>query len=234
MSARPRSAQFPLPFGHRSSRSGEDFLVAPCNGEAVAWIDRWPDWPGAALVVAGARASGKSHLASVFAARTGGRFVTPEALVATPPAELAVAGVPLILDDAEAAAGRRDTEQALFHLLNHLAPTRGRLLMTAAEPPARWPVELRDLSSRLKAVPVATVGSPDDALIGALLVKLFADRQLQVTAEVIPYMVARMERSFAAARDLVAIVDARALAERRAVTLALVRETMRDLPPSRG
>lgn len=226
MTERPRARQFPLPFGHRPSLQGEDFLVAPSNVEAVAWIDRWPDWPGSSVVLVGARAAGKTHLASVFAARTAGRAIGRAALLDTPPADLSAGGVPLILDDADAMMGAPEAEQALFHLLNHFAPERGRLLMTATVPPARWHVVLRDLSSRLNALPVATIGAPDDALMAALIVKLFADRQLQVGADVVPFMVARMERSFAAARALVAEVDARALAEGRAVTLALVRAVM--------
>lgn len=228
MTTRPRAGQFPLPFDHRPSLSGEDFLVAPCNADAVAWMDRWPDWPAAALVLAGPGASGKSHLASVFAARTGGRPVTAADLVELPAAELAAGAAPLIFDDADAAMGRAEAEQALFHLLNHIATVRGRLLMTGTVLPARWPVDLKDLASRLKALPVAVIGFPDDGLMAALLVKLFADRQLQVAADVIPYMVARMERSFAAAREIVAEIDSRALAERRAVSLALVRDVMRD------
>lgn len=219
-------SQFPLPFDARPSLGGEDFLVSPCNAAAVAWIDRWPDWPGPALALAGARASGKTHLAAVFAARTGARAIDIAAVRETVPGELAHAGVPLVLDDAEGVAGDALAEQGLFHLLNALAGTTGRLLLTGVEPPARWPVRLRDLASRLAALPVAEIGAPDDALMAALVVKLFADRQLQVGADVVAFMVARMERSFAAARTLVAAVDARALAGRRAITVPLVRETM--------
>jgi chromosomal replication initiation ATPase DnaA len=221
-----RASQFPLPFDHRPSLGGEDFLVSPCNSAAVAWIDRWPEWPGPALALAGAGASGKTHLASVFAARTDGRLVDAARLAATPPAELAEAAAPLILDDADRLAGDEAGERALFHLLNYLAGQKGRLLLTGALPPARWKVALPDLASRLGALPVAEIGAPDDGLMGALLVKLFADRQLQVGADVIAFMVARMERSFAAARALVAAVDARALESRRAITVPLVRAVL--------
>lgn len=229
MSAPPRAVQFPLPLGHRPSLGGEDFLVAPCNAEAVAWMDRWPDWPGPALALAGARASGKTHLAAVFAARTGARLLAPGALAASG-AERAEGRAPLILDDADAIAGDARAERALFHLLNHLAGERGRLLLTGAQPPARWGVGLRDLASRLNALPVAAIGAPDDALLGALLVKLFADRQLQVGAEVVAFLTPRMERSFAAARALVDALDARALAGKRAVTVALAREVLETHP----
>jgi chromosomal replication initiation ATPase DnaA len=221
-----RTGQFPLPFDARPSLGGEDYLVSSCNSAAVAWIDRWPDWPGPSLAIAGARASGKTHLASVFAARCEARPLSVIELCATPASELAAPATPLVFDDAEAVAGRDDAEQALFHLLNALVGMKGRLLLTAALPPARWPVRLRDLASRLAAIPVAEIGAPDDALMGALLVKLYADRQLQVAADVVAYMVSRMERSFDAARSLVAAIDARAMAERRSITIPLVRAVM--------
>jgi chromosomal replication initiation ATPase DnaA len=183
-------------------------------------------------VIAGARAAGKTHLASVFAARSGGQAIAPKDLIETPAAELATIGA-LILDDAEGVVGDAGAEQGLFHLLNHLAASpleggRGRLLMTAIQPPARWGVGLRDLASRLNTAPVATIGALDDALISALLVKLFADRQVRLGAEVIPYLVARMDRSFEAARALVAALDVRALAEGRAVSIALARSVMEE------
>lgn len=222
-------SQFPLPFDARASLGGEDFLVGACNAEAVAWIDRWPDWPGPALAIAGARAAGKTHLAAVFAARTGAQRVAVADLREDVVGDLAALDVPLVIDDADAVAGDDAAQRALFHLLNAVAGGKGRLLLTGALPPARWRVGLRDLASRLAALPVAEIGAPDDALIGALVVKLFADRQLQVGAEVVSYMVARMERSFDAARALVAAIDARAMSERRAVTVPLVRETLDDL-----
>jgi chromosomal replication initiation ATPase DnaA len=218
--------QFPLPFDHRPSLGGDDFLVGQCNRAAVAWIDRWPEWPGPALALAGAGASGKTHLAAVFAQRTSGRSIDAATLAATPPLELAEESVPLILDDADRLAGDSVGERALFHLLNYIAGQKGRLLMTGLVPPARWKVALPDLASRLGALPVAEIGPPDDDLMAALLVKLFADRQLSVGAEVVTFMVARMERSFAAARALVAAIDARALGARRAVTVPLVRDVM--------
>lgn len=222
------SGQFPLPFDHRPSLDGDDFLVSPCNAEAVAWIDRWPEWPGPALAITGAPGSGKTHLASVFAERAGARPVTVADIAATPPADLTRGADALICDDADGVAGDGAAEQGLFHLLNHLAGRKGVLLLTAREAPARWSIALRDLGSRLNAMPVAVIGAPDEALMAALLVKLFDDRQLRVGAEVVSYLVARMERSFAAARTLVAAIDARALAERRPVTLAIARAVLAE------
>ncbi|MGE0652502.1 MAG: DnaA/Hda family protein [Alphaproteobacteria bacterium] len=223
-----RGSQFALPFGHRPSLGGTDFLVSSCNSDAVAWIDRWPDWPGPVLALVGPPASGKTHLASVFAARTGAVWVDLGQLAASAPAELAASASPLIIDDAHSVAGNVGGERALFHLINYLAGQTGRLLLGGGLAPARWNVRLPDLASRLNTLPVAEIGPPDDELMAALVVKLFADRQLQVGMDVVLFMVARMERSFEAASALVAAIDARALESRREVTVPLVREVMEE------
>jgi chromosomal replication initiation ATPase DnaA len=134
----------------------------------------------------------------------------------------------LIIDDAHLLMGNGACEQALFHLLNQVHGSKGRLMLTGDVPPARWPVSLGDLRSRLGAIPVAEIGLPDDGLMAALLIKLFADRQIHVAADVIRYLAARMERSFEAASLVVAAIDRRALAAGRAVTIPLVRDVLAE------
>jgi len=219
--------QLPLPLPLRPSLGGDDFLVAPCNEAAVRWIDRWPDWQTPALAVAGPAGSGKTHLASVWAAASGARFIDGAEL-ARPEGGLALGPGPMILDDADRLMGRDGEEQALFHLLNTLHGLKGRLLLTGTEPPARWPVRLPDLRSRLGAIPVAEIGVPDDALIAALVVKLFADRQLHVGVDAVRFLTRRMERSFEAASSLVEAIDRRALSRGRAVTIPLIREVLAE------
>lgn len=223
--------QLTLEFAHRTALGGEDFLVARSNAQAVAWLDRWREWPSALLVVHGPPASGKTHLARVFAAETGARAIAAADLIVDgAPARLAHAAPALVIDDADTMMGA-DLEEPLLHLVNALAESGCRLLLTAARPPARWPVRLPDLGSRLRAAPVVAIGAPDDALIAAVLVKHFADRQLKVEADVVGYMVKRMERSMEAARELVAAIDALALAERRNVTVPLVRRAIGRTTP---
>ena len=222
-----KAGQIPLPLPHRPSLGGEDFLVAPCNADAVRWIDLWPDWPGPTLAVVGPAGSGKTHLASVWAATSGARFIDPGEL-ARPQWVSETGDGALIIDDAHLLMGDGACEQALFHLLNQVHGSEGRLMLTGDVPPARWPVSLGDLRSRLGAIPVAEIGLPDDGLMAALLVKLFADRQIHVAADVIRYLVARMERSFEAASLVVAAIDRRALAAGRAVTIPLVRDVLAE------
>ncbi len=212
-------AQLPLELGHRASFSGEDFLVAPCNQAAVAWLDRWPDWPGPGLAVHGPAGCGKTHLAHVFQARSAARLLMP--------GDLSLATAPQLLAGATAAildGGPPLDERALLHLYNYIAESRGHLLIVAREAPARWAVQLPDLASRLAALPAVRIDPPDDRLMEALLIKLFADRQLAVAPEVVTYLSLRVERSFEALRRVVGLLDRESLARRRAVTLPLARE----------
>ena len=214
------SEQLALEFEPRTALGADDFLVAPCNQDAVAWLDRWPDWP--ALTIHGPAGCGKTHMAHVWRARSGARIVGP--------AEIAGliapgGGTCWIVDDVSASLD----ERTFLHFFNMVAEGGGHLLMTARTAPARWPIALADLRSRLVAAPAVAVGRPDDGLIGAVLAKLFADRQLSVGAEVLSYLLARMERSFAAAHALVATLDRHALAARRAITIPLAREVMEKL-----
>ena len=208
-------AQLVLDLGHRPALGREHFLVAPSNEAAVGWLDRWPDWPAPALLVHGPPGCGKSHLVEAWRARSG-------ASVERDPARLGEARVRVLaLDDAD-----RMSERDLLHLYNIVAEARGQVLLTAPRPPALWEVRLPDLRSRLLAAPSVAIGAPDDALLGAVLVKLFADRQLQVGAEVIDWLLRRIERSFAGARDAVARLDAAALVLKRPVTVPLAREVL--------
>ena len=166
----------------------------------------------------GPEGCGKSHLAQVFLARTGGRLVT------VPDAGAVVAGQAYVMEDLDRAPSL--DEEALFHLFNALKSAEGRILVTARTAPSRWDVRLADLASRLKGSPAVEITAPDDALLAALLVKHFSDRQLRVDAEVVAYMVPRMNRTFQAAADLVAAIDAEALARKRAVTVPLVRKVL--------
>ena len=213
--------QLTLDLGHRAALGEADFLVAPSNAEAVAWLDRWPDWPAAALSLYGPPGCGKTHLARVFAARSGARLVVAEALVTDSVPGLLAGARAVVVDDSD-----RALPEPLLHLHNLLAERAGQLLLTAREPPARWPRSLPDLRSRLAAAPTVAVAAPDDALLAAVLVKLFADRQLAIGNEVVMFLLRHMERSFEAARQLVADLDTAALSAQRKITIPLVRAVL--------
>src|SRR4051812_21528169 len=191
--------QLALTLGHTESFAREDFLAGPSNQDAPALIERWPDWPARTLLLIGPQDSGKSHLAAIWAQAAGARFAAARALdSADLPAELTTGA--LVVEDL--ADGKFD-ERALFHLLNLAREEDAYLLITARSQPTTWRTKVPDLASRLRALPALALSPPDDALLRAVIVKLFADRQLAVEEGLISYLASRIERSFAAARAAV-------------------------------
>ncbi len=224
--------QLALDLGHRPALGQGDFLVSDSNADAVAWLDRWPDWPAGGLALWGPPGCGKSHLVNVWRARSGARLLTADDLIAAPQALLEKGAAHIVLDCAGIALAESG-DRALFHLYNLLREAGGTLMLAERRPPARWTIGLADLRSRLVALPAVEVMAPDDDLIAGLLVKLFADRQLGVDRPVIDYLAARMERSFDSARQLVDAIDRDALSRRRRITVPLVAEVLRGSDPER-
>jgi len=213
--------QLPLDLGHLPALGRADFLIAPCNAAAIAWLDRWPDWPAPALALFGPAGSGKTHSAHLWRSRAAAVLIDPRDLTPDRLPDLLAAARAAVVDEAE-----RADEETLLHLYNLLAERGGHLLVVSRQPPSRWEIKLADLRSRLVALPAVAVAAPDEALLGALLVKLFADRQLLVGEEVIAYLLVHLERSFAAAQLAVAALDQAALARGRAVTVKLARQVL--------
>ncbi|MDT3686209.1 MAG: chromosomal replication initiator DnaA [Pseudorhodoplanes sp.] len=222
MPAAPR--QLALALDHVENLTRDDFLVGPPNDSALAMIERWPDWPSRVIALVGPAGSGKSHLASIWAEQSGARFLSARALPETHlPTALATGA--LVLEDID---DNDLDERAMFHLLNLVRQDQAWLLLTARTPPTQWRIALADLASRLRAVPALTLSPPDDALLRAVIVKLFADRQLAVDENLVGYLVSRIERSFAAARAMVTLLDQEALVRKRPVNRALATEVLRD------
>jgi len=218
--------QLPLDLGHRAAMGERDFLVAPCNKDAVAWIDAWPRWPAPLLVLYGPKGSGKTHLARVWCGKSGAILCPPTVLAQPDLRDLLSRHRGLAIEFDGPAGPAATWEEPLFHLYNLARELGGFLLITAPGAPATWQIGLADLRSRIAAAPSVGIGMPDESLLGAILVKLFADRQIEIDAGVIPFVLARIERSFAAVQALVERLDQTSLAERRRVTVPLARRVL--------
>jgi len=216
----PKQLTFDLPLDPRFG--AEDFLVSPSNEQAYGLIESWPDWPDTILLLIGPRGSGKSHLASIWA--TNARAWTVDAR------EITQDKVPHLISNGALAIedmdrGERD-EAALFHLLNLARERKASILITSETPPDRWGLRTPDLLSRLRLAPGVSLEAPDDALLKAVLVKLFVDRQLVVDTSVVDYISLRIERSLAKASELVALLDKEALSRGRRVSRAIAAEIL--------
>lgn len=218
----PRQLAFALP--HAESLSRDDFLEGSANAEALGLIDGWPDWPNRVMLLAGPEGSGKSHLAAIWAEEAGARSTMAHALTAaTVPGALATGAV--VVEDLTPDSF---DERALFHLLNLAREDGAYVLITARIVPVAMEIGLRDLRSRLRAVPVVQLKAPDDHLFKALIVKFCADRQMAIDEGTLNYVASRIERSFVAARQTVELLDSEALRLGRPVTRALAAELLRE------
>ncbi len=222
-----RQLSFDLP--GRTALGRDDFFVSPANANAVAMVEGWQNWPARKLMLIGPRAAGKTHLAHVWANLSGAQIV--------PAASLAQADIPSLaqttvaVEDCDRITGDANIENALFHLHN-LALAEGQtLLFTAARPPADWSLGLPDLASRMQGTPSIHITEPDDALLGAVLMKLFSDRQLAPTPATLPYLVSRIDRSFEAATRIVNALDLTAMEARRPITPRLAAEVLDKVEP---
>ena len=218
----PRQLAFALP--HAESLTRDNFLEGPANAAGLALVDSWPEWPNRLMLLVGPEGSGKSHLAAIWAEQAGARATSAHALTTdSVPAALTTGA--LVVEDLNPP---EVDERALFHLMNLAREDEAFVLITARLPPSAFLIELRDLRSRLRAVPTVSLLPPDDALFRALIVKFCADRQMAIDESVVSYLATRIERSYAAARRAVELLDSEALRLGRPVTRALAAELLRN------
>lgn len=218
----PRQLSFDLPV--RQALGRDDFFVSPANAAAVALIEGWQGWPARKLLLTGPEGAGKTHLAHVWAALSGATIIGAASLARADMPTLAAGHV--VVEDAQGIAGDGPCEEALFHLHNLTLAEGHSLLITARGPARRWGLALPDLASRMEGTPAATLDAPDDDLLAAVLMKQMADRQLSPSPGTIPYLVRRIDRSFAAARDTVELLDKAALERHVPITRALAAKLL--------
>ena len=221
--------QIPLDLGMRRALGRRDFQIGASNLAAVKLIDRWPDWPTPLLIISGPPASGKSHLAAVWRETTQAEFIRPEMLLSSTAEQIAETGKHLIFDGLDPWLGDRQAETTLFHLYNIFGSEKRGILATMRMTPTQAGFAVADLASRVRSSLAAQIQPPDDMLLASVLIKLFSDRQLVVTNDVIQYVLPRMERSFAAAHDIVDRADRRALSQKSGISLPLMRHVMAEI-----
>jgi chromosomal replication initiation ATPase DnaA len=215
-----RQLAFTLPPVQGLTRA--DFTVSEANYQALAAIESWRDWPTGRMIVVGPEGSGKTHLAHIWADLAGAAMIPANALEQ---ADIAAASENAVVVE-DCGTMTPAVQEALFHLHNLLAQNAQPLLITALQPPRDWGLTLLDLLSRMQAAPLCRLAEPDDRLLGAVLAKLFADRQVTIPPTLIPYLLLRMDRSLAAARALVEALDSASLARQVPVTRTLAAEVL--------
>ena len=218
-------AQLPLDLGVEPRFGREDFLVGPSNEGAYGLIDLWPDWPARVLLVIGPKGSGKSHLSAIWAEMSGARTLAGRTLGNSDPNALVNAGA-MVIEDLDQGPLHEPT---LFHLINLISEKQAYLLITARTMPDIWNLKTPDLLSRLRLAPALIIEAPDDALLRALIVKQFLDRQIVVDTSVVEYLLTRIERSFSGVAAVVEALDREALALGRRITRNIAAKVIERL-----
>ncbi|CAJ1391675.1 unnamed protein product [Effrenium voratum] len=218
--------QMLLDLGRAPSLTREDLIVTDANRDAAALVDRWPEWASPFAAVAGGPGSGKTHLASVWRSVSGAHAMADPRRPSAADLDAAQAGTPVLCDGL---APDGLDEAAFFHLLNAVRGSGGSILITAETAPSGWVLATPDLASRFRAATVASLGLPDDDLLRAVAVKLFADRQVAVDPAVVAYLLPRLERSLSALADIVVRLDEVALARKMSITRPLAAEVLREI-----
>ncbi len=221
--------QIPFDLGARPAFGRGAFHIGQSNAAAVGWIDRWPDWMAPVLILQGPAASGKSHLVAVWQEKSQAEKINPAWLTQKSADELFFMGEALVIDGLDPWLGDREAETTLFHLYNMLKEEQRTMMLTMRMAPSATDFVLPDLASRFRAAPGVSIHAPDDMLLASILIKLFSDRQLTISDDVVTYLLPRMERSFAAAQELVKRADNRALSEKRAISVPLMRQVLSDM-----
>ena len=226
-------SQLPFNFAHHTYMGKDDFVVSPCNAEAFALIERWPQWADFAACIYGGEHCGKTHLANIFAEEAAVKAGLRNRLPIIEAKKISLEKLPplfeysrgLIVED----LSENIDEEAMFHLFNLYRNQGGFVLFTSHLPPARLPFKLPDLKSRLMMIQSICINHPDDELLAELIVKLFCDRQIAITPEVLNYIVINMQRSFDYAHKLVAEIDHISMAYKRAISIPIVKEAINSL-----
>jgi chromosomal replication initiation ATPase DnaA len=214
--------QLVFPFGVEPALGREDFILAPCNEQAVQFIRRWPDWPTPVAAIYGPPSCGKTHLAAIWRSMADAEGLSARDLVPDlVPSIASRAGSALVIEDVDRDVPREDRDRVLLALLERPA---GALLLTGRAPPSDWPVAVHDLESRFRSLIAFAMWAPDEKLLSALVTKHFADRQLEVAEGVVRRIVTHVERTPEAVAAFVARADRKALSEKRPVTDRLVLE----------
>ncbi len=217
--------QLPLLLEHRRLLGREDFLVSPCNVEAVEWIDAYPDWGNnLAVVVLGEKSSGKTHLSWLFSEKTGAKVYEAKELSGELFSDVVPVNSALIIENVDEVIGNSEIEEILFHIINYAEECNTKILLTTEKTFSSFDFKIPDLKTRLQSFPVANIYSPDDEFLKALLIKQFLERDIIVAPDVIEYIVKHIPRDTVSVAFVVEQADLLSFEEKHRITIPFIKK----------
>ena len=208
-----------------SSEGIDEFYISECNKMAVNLLEDWKNWPNLKHVLSGPPASGKTHLGRIWAKQSNASYTDARSLKIDKIDEVATTA--LVIDNISELNFQKDLEGSLFHLHNLLQERKLPFLMIGTGSPQFWNISLSDLMSRIEGTRNAQIGELDDELFPLIMAKLFADRQMYPSPDVIEYLRRRIDRSFSSIFSIVATIDRVSIEEKRPITRSLVAKILK-------
>lgn len=222
--------QLPLLLEHRRLLGREDFLVSPCNVEAVEWIDLYPDWNNNfAVVILGEKSSGKTHLSWLFSEKTGAKVYDSKEIADELFSDIVPMNSSLVVENIDEIIGNFELEETLFHIINYAMECNTKLLLTTGKTFSSLDFKILDLKTRLQSFPVANIYSPDDEFLKALLVKQFLERDIIVAPDVIEYIIKHIPRDTVFVSFVVEQADLLSFEEKRRITIPFIKKIIEKI-----
>lgn len=228
-----KNKQLPIDFAHKVFYERQDFMIAKSNIEAIKLVDSWPNWMNFAVCIYGHEGCGKTHLAHIFTENVYRKTNLPYKIPMVKAQYIRLDNVHKLFEENKCLVvenlNEDINEEAIFHLYNLYRNEGGFILFTSLQAPARMDFKLPDLQSRLNSMPAVEIKEPDSELLSAVIIKLFNDRQINISPEIISYISNNAQRSFAYIKKLVAEADSISISRKRAVSVPIIKDAISSL-----
>jgi chromosomal replication initiation ATPase DnaA len=216
--------QIVFKFPDKSFYYEEDFCVGENNYEAYKLIKEWPNWSFKGINIYGPKKSGKSYLTKLFSDKTNskifdGRNVNKDHL------DLILNQKVLIIDNVELF-----NDEVFFQtILNDFISKNKFIYLTSNKLAGSISFKLKDLISRLNSLVAVAITNPSDDLFYQILTKMLSDKQINITAKEINFILKNIERSYDAASKFVKSLDELSLLYKKKINTKIINQALANI-----
>ncbi len=216
--------QIVFKFPDKSFYYEEDFCVGENNYEAYKLIKEWPNWSFKGINIYGPKKSGKSYLSKIFSDKTNskifeGKNINKDKL------NLILNQKVLIIEDIELF-----NDEVFFHtILNDFISKNKFIYLTSNKLAGSLSFKLKDLISRLNSLVAVRINNPSDDLFNQILTKMLSDKQINITAKEVNFILKKIERSYDAASRFVKKLDELSLLYKKKINTKIIDQALTDV-----